>query len=139
MEIKKAFEKFKKEIAKEAGLKGGFSMSMKQIKLGTATYSVNNIYSFDSEIETAEKTDAKVQSYDTWTEDEKAKSHARIMETIENLRAEQAKWGSKENQLMETVKMIASSNALADLEKVTGEIELTTETKGIINYIRFNY
>jgi len=139
-EIKKAFETFKKELAKEVGLKGGFTMSKRQIELRTATYLVNTIMSYDDEVKRLEEFDIRVQGYDTWTDSEKAKHHEDSIKQIEHYEAQKARFGSKANELIETVKMIKSSKAFAKLEEAIGKITLTTETKeNFYNYIRFNY
>lgn len=143
-EIKKAFEVFKKEIAKELNFndwqKSGFTMSKRQIELRTATYMVNTVPSFEHEIEEIEKRDAKVQGYDTWTDEQKARSHADSIHAIGQYQNLKERYGTKANQLAQTKAEIENSKAFAKLMETLGEITLTTyQTENYYNYIRFNY
>ena len=67
-QIKKAFEIFKKEIKKEAGLAYGFTMNRKQIEKRTATYLVCNTIDIDREIADTEKSLETARSKDWWME-----------------------------------------------------------------------
>lgn len=139
-EIKKAFETFKKEVAKECGLKGGFTMSKRQIELRTATMLVNNIISFEEEIKRQEESDERVQGFSTWTEKQKMNHHEYCMENIRFYEDLKAKWGTKANEFSMKKKMLEESKAFAKLQQAIGNITLTTELKdGMFNYIRFNY
>ena len=139
-EIKKAFEIFKKEIAKECGFKGGFTMSKKQIELRTATFLVNNTISFEEEIKKQQESDERVQGFDTWTDEQKAKHHEYCMDNIRFYEKQKAKWGTKANEFSVKMKMLEESKAFANLQQAIGNINLTAELKeGMFNYIRFNY
>lgn len=143
-EIKKAFEVFKKEIAKELNFndwqKSGFTMSKRQIELRTATYLACNSLSFEEEIKRAEADIARVMAYDTWTDDEKARHEANKQEVIKINEEMRSRYGTKANMLVQVKKDIEASKAFAKLQEVLGKIMLTTETKeDFYNYIRFNY
>ena len=143
-EIKKAFEIFKKEIAKELDFndwqKSGFTMSKRQIELRTATYLACNSRSFEHEIEAAAASIAKVMTYDTWTDEAKARHKADHQHVININEEMMARYGTKSNMLVQVKKDIEASKAFAKLQEVLGPITLTTETKeDFYNYIRFNY
>ena len=139
-EIKKAFEIFKKEIAKECGFNGGFTMSKKQIELRTATFLVNNIISFEEEIKKQQESDERVQGFNSWTDEQKAKHHEYCMDNIRFYEKQKEKWGTKANEFSRKMKMLEESKAFAKLQDTIGEITLSAELKeNFFNYIRFNY
>lgn len=139
MEIKKAWEQMKKDIKKELGISGGFTMSAKQIKNRTATYCINNVIPFEDEIAREKKTDAMVQGYDTWTAEEKARSHARSLETIEAYERRLAKFGTKENEAKYYAEQIVNSKAFAKFQQEVGNVSWNIEQMDICYYVRFNY
>ena len=140
MEIKKAFEVFKKELAKETGIAGGFVMNRKQIANRTATYTVANTMTFESLIEMYKSSDAKVQAYTTWTADEKARAHESYMHSIETTTAKLEKYGTKENMARTERDTIANSKAFAKFESEVGKTTLTIEINSDQCFIiRFNY
>ena len=127
-EIKKAFETFKKEIKKEAGLAYGFTMNRKQIEKRTATYLVCNTIDIDWEIANTEKSMEKAGSAKDWYE-----------KRLAVVKAEKERFGTKENELKETVKIIENSKAFSKFTETIGKTELTTEENDNCYYIRFNY
>lgn len=141
-EIKQAFEQMKKELAKELGIKGGFVMNRKQIENRTATYLVNNgAISYDEEIDEVLKRDVKVQTYDTWTAEEKADSHKRAMERVNYLEKCLAEYGTKQNEARAKRNEIAKSEAFKKFEDTIGNtacIRVETDPEGFWR-LRFYY
>ena len=138
-EIKKAWEQMKKEIKKETGIYGGFTMNQKQIKNRTATYCICNVIPYEEEIAQCKSTDEKVQGYDTWTETEKANSHEHAMNTIKRYQEKLAKYGTKENEAEMVTKEIINSKAFQKFQKAVGVTDWNIEQMDICYYIRFNY
>lgn len=138
-EIKKAFDQMKKALKKELGISGGFTMSQQQIAKRTATLLVCNTMTYDTEIERVNAQDATVQSYETWTDAEKAASHQRAMESIAIYETRKAKYGTKENEVAMTAKAIADSKAFKAFQTAIGKVEMSFEEHDIFYYIRFNY
>lgn len=140
-EIKKAFEQFKKEIKKEAGLEYGFTMNKKQIEKRTATYTVESSRTtYDENIAVAKMWDERVQSYDSWTDEEKARSHADAMERIEHIKARKEKYGTKANEVKTKAEIIKNSKAFKKFEDTVNKTTLTIEIDSEGFYkIRFNY
>jgi len=139
-EIKKAWETMKKELRKELGIEGGFTMSAKQIGNRTATFLVCNNRPYEEEIRLANKDIEKVMAYTSWTEEEKARSRAYNEERIAHYTAEMEKYGTKENELKVTHEAILNSKAF---QKFAGNFETVTtefETReNFLYYIRFSY
>ena len=140
-EIKKAFNTFKKELAKETGHSGGFTMSGRQIELRTATYLVCNILPYDTEIERCRKTVEKVLGYDTWSDEAKERTKQEYAGYIAGYEARKAKYGTKENELLMTLKEVENSGAFKKFASNFEQVTLTTETgsDGFCYYIRFHY
>lgn len=141
MEIKKAFEKMKKDLEKETGIKGGFVMNKRQIEKRTATYFVCRSTSYEYEIDECRKTDMKVQAYDTWTAEEKASAHKRMMESIEFLTELKEKYGTRENEVECTKNTIVNSKAFKSFEETIGNtVSLLRELDNDGCYkLRFHY
>lgn len=139
-EIKKAWETMKKELKKELGIEGGFTMNAKQINNRTATYMACNNRPYEEEIRIAKETIEKVMAYTTWTEEEKARSKANTENWIEKETERIKKYGTKENELKMIHEEIVTSKAFqkfaSNFEKVTTEFE---EKENFLYYIRFNY
>ena len=143
MEIKKAFEQFKKELKKETGICGGFTMSAKQIENRTATYCVCNMISYEDEIAYHKRACDRVRGYDSWTEEEKARFISNAEETIKYYEGQIARYGTKENYARETVARIVNSNAFKNLANTIGDVRYCTEIKtssGLtLEHLRFYY
>lgn len=139
MEIKKAFEQMKKDLAKEVGISGGFTMSAKQIKNRTATYCVCNNIPYEEQIAREKASDERVQGYTTWTDEEKANSHARSVETVKRYEARLAEFGTKENEAKVKMERIVNSKAFKKFSDEVGGCECNIEQMDIAYYIRFNY
>lgn len=140
MEIKKAFEQFKKEVKKELGIKYGFSMTAKQIKNRTATFCICNTIPYERQIEYSKEVDAKVQGYESWTDEEKRVSHERHLEEIARYEAELAQYGTKENLMKEVTTAIVNSKAFERFQQnIGGKVYWSNEEMDICYYIRFDY
>lgn len=139
MEIKKAWEQMKKDIKKELGISGGFTMNGKQIKNRTATYLICNVIPYEKEIEHLKRTMEKVQGYDTWTAEEKERSKQRDLVTLAGYEAGLAKYGTKENEAEVVTQQIINSKAFEKFQKEVGEVSWQIEQMDIGYYIRFNY
>lgn len=143
MEIKKAFEQFKKELKKETGIFGGFVMNRAQIAKGTATKLVCNTISYEKEIEEVVYYDEKVQGYETWTDEEKARRHTRNLERIAYLNGEIEKYGTKTNFANDEVERIVNSKAFQKFSETAGGVKYGTEIKTEFGvdyiYLRFYY
>lgn len=139
-EIKKAWETMKKELKKELGIEGGFTMGAKQINNRTATYLVCNIVSYEEEIKRAKDSNAIVQAYDSWTAEEKAKRNAETERQVAQYEELLAKYGTKENELRMVHEELVNSKAFqkfaSNFENVTTEVEFK---ENFFYYIRFNY
>jgi hypothetical protein len=139
MEIKKAWEQMKKDIKKELGISGGFTMTAKQIKNRTATFCICNVIPYEEEIERLQRTMEKVQGYTTWTDEEKARSKERDLQTLAVYEEGLAKYGTKENEAETVTAQIVNSKAFKKFQEEVGAVEWNTEQMDICYYIRFNY
>lgn len=139
--IKKAFNQMKKELEKETGIKGGFVMNKRQIEKRTATYTVCYNQPYDETIDRIIRDDVKVQSYDTWTPEEKANAHKRAMEAIKYVTEREEKFGTIENEVEQTHLTIYNSKAFANFERAIGNaICITKEIDNDNCYkLRFYY
>lgn len=139
-EIKKAWETMKKELKKETGLESGFTMNAKQIKNRTATFLACNNIPYSEEIERLERDCARVQAYDTWTAEEKARHKEYTDGQIERYTKRMEKHGTKENELRNKHDMLVNSKAFkkfaANFDSVTTEFETK---ENMFYYIRFHY
>ena len=125
MEIKKAWNNMKKDIEKELGIKGGFVMNKKQIEKRTATYTVCNTIPYDEEIDRYIRDDVKVQSYNSWTAEEKARHHNQTIECVNWLVKDEEKYGTKENKAKTEQKQIMNSKAFKKFEEAVGNAVCT--------------
>lgn len=125
-EIKKAFEQMKKDIAKESGIKYGFTMNKKQIEKRTATYCVcYGGSTYDEDIDYEIKSDMKVQTWDTWTDEEKHDHHLRMLERVKYFSVLESKYGTKQNQAKMTAQAIRNTQAFARFEEAIGNTVAT--------------
>lgn len=147
MEIKKAWNIFKKEIVKEGvDVSGNCYMTAKQIANRTATILICNNISYEKEIEREYKSLAQVMGYDSWTDEEKAHSKESHDVRVVIYKRNMEKFGTKENELKVTLEQIKNSNAFKKF-CVNAEIEdtvtLSTEMKMLYGigyyYIRIDY
>lgn len=138
-EIKKAWEMMKKEIKKELGFEGGFTMSQKQINNRTATFLVCNTIPYETEIRRTQEIINRVMGYDSWTDTEKARSKAKSEECIADYTARMKQFGTKENEVQETLTKVTNSKAFkkfaGNFENVLAEVEEMQDCY----YIRFCY
>lgn len=140
MDIKKAWNTMKKELEKETGIAGGFTMSVKQIANRTATYLVCNNLSYEREIEYHRAEDERVQGFETWTDKEKERAHAREIETIERLERRLAEYGTKKNEANVAAEKIVKSKAFAKFQETVGStVWVSVEETNDAFYVRFNY
>lgn len=139
MEIKKAFEQFKKELKKETGISGGFTMTAKQIKNRTATYCINNAIPFEMEIERELNSDKKVQAYESWSKEMKADFHERTENLVARYEARLKKYGTKQREAAEITKQVVNSKAFKKFSEQLGNVEYNNEEMNGCYYIRFNY
>ena len=140
VDIKKAWEQMKKDLKKETGISGGFTMNARQIKNRTATYSVCNIKTYDEDIAYYEANNAKVQGYTTWTDEEKAGCAARTAETVKEIQERKNQYGTKENEARYYEELIVSSKAFKKFEETVGEVKTNIELLDNFVYtIRFFY
>lgn len=140
VEIKKAFDTMKRKLAKEIGISSGYYCKAKQIENRTATLLVCNDTPYETEIERAQAIDERVQSYDTWTDAEKARSHEWSVKTIALYREKLAKYGTKSGELAATREALSNAEAFKAFAACFEEgVTLTTEQANGCYYIRFNY
>ena len=144
MEIKKAFETMKKELKKEMGISGGFTMSAKQIENRTATYLVCNLVPWEKEIKYFEDACARVRGYSSWTDEEKARwcnDYETI--TIPWFKEQLAKFGTKtayaENEINRVINSAAFAKFSAEVGGCRWEKEIKTDSGIEYVYIRFRY
>ena len=139
-EIKKAWETMKKELKKELGIAHGFTMNAKQINNRTATYLVCNNIPYEEEIKREKDSNARVQAYDTWTEEAKAKYNAETERWVTQHEERLAKYGTKENEHRMVHEELVNSKAFkkfaSNFENVTTEFETK---ENWLYYIRFHY
>lgn len=145
-EIKKAWNTFKKEIAKEISfdLTGCCYMNKKQLETGTATILLCNDIDYDWEIARQRKSIDKVNGYDTWTAEEKKNNEERCMARIRSEEADKAKYGNKANEAETKAAELTGSKAFKKLAEVIGlstfDLEFITKYEGLNAYqIRIHY
>lgn len=138
-EIKKAWERMKRGLAKEAGLSGGFYLNAKQEKNRTATYCVWSTAPYETRITNTLKSIEKVQTYDSWTDEAKENSKQRGLEFIERMKAKIEKYGTPLNQARMELEAIRNSAAFKKFQLVAGETSTHIEEANGCYYIRFNY
>ena len=138
-EIKKAWETMKKELKKESGITYGFSMTAKQLNNRTATYCVCNDSPYEEEIKREQKSMERIQSYDSWTAEEKANSCARSEENIAYYRAQLEAYGTKENKVIIELEQLLASKAFKKFASNFEQVITDTEHTNGCYYIRFTY
>lgn len=139
-DIKKAFEQMKKDLFKETGIKGGFVMNKKQIENRTATYLLtNHFWPYEEDIRRTKESDARVQAYTTWTDEEKARSHERALRQIEAYERLIRDYGTKENLARVLMDKVVKSKAFAKFQEAVGKTTYRIEDKDDCYYLRFNY
>ena len=147
MDIKKAFNNFKKNIVKEGlDLNGRCYMTAKQIANRTATILICTDQAYEKEIERERKSTTQVMAYDSWTDEEKARSKASYDEKIAMYESEMKKFGTKENEFKVTMEQIESSNAFRTFCKdaeIEDTVRLSMEMKNQygmgLYYVRIDY
>ena len=138
-DIKKAWETMKKELAKETGIAYGFVMNRRQIENRTATLAIPTD-EYDKVIESWLRSDERVQSYTTWTDEQKAETHRRTMETVARMEAKKAKYGTVANERKAILETILASEAFRKFQTVVGKTVANIERKSDGFYqIRFFY
>lgn len=138
-DIKKAWEQMKKEIKKELGISGGFTLNAKQLQNRTATYLSTVTLSYETAIAFLEKEIERVQGYTTWTDAEKENSRQRELAEIQRLEALRSRYGTRENQVVEEMKAITGSKAFEKFENAVGKTSFHIEENNGCYYIRFDY
>lgn len=121
-EIKKAWNTFKKEIAKEIDLDltGCCYMNQKQIANGTATITLGLDWSYDREIAWYGR---RIAEFSTWDGENKERGECYIKEYSEklaDLEARKATHGTRENETLSKVEKITSSAAFKKLAATIG-------------------
>ena len=147
MEIKKAWNIFKKEIVKEGiVVSGNCYMTARQIANKTATILVCSDMPYAEQIEREDKSLAQVMGYDSWTDEEKARSKESHDVKVAIYKRDMEKFVNKENELKVTLEQIKNSNAFKKFcvnAEIENTVRLSTETKvqsGIgYYYIRIDY
>lgn len=144
--IKKAWNTFKKEIAKEIDLDltGCCYMNAKQIENRTATITLQLNWSYDEEIACIAR---DVDYYLTWDGDnkERGERYARdYREKIAKIEARKATHGTRENEISADIEKITSSAAFKKLAAAIGiqstGLDLGSYNKSLKVYqLRINY
>ena len=138
-EIKKAFDTMKRGLAKEIGISSGYYCKAKQIENRTATLLVCNDIPYEDEIASAKAMDERVQSYDTWTDESKARHHSYALDAIARYQARLDKYGTKQGELIAVLHALQGSKSFQNFAAHFDHVSLTTEAKNGCHYIRFNY
>lgn len=145
-EIKKAWNTFKKEIAKEIDLDltGCCYMNQKQIANGTATITLGLDWSYDREIANHNRA---IEGFLKWDGENKergeryAREHS---EELADLEARKATYGTRENETKAKAEMITSSAAFKKLATTIGiqhtGLDLGKYSSSLNTYqLRINY
>ena len=145
-EIKKAWNTFKKEIAKEVnfGMTGCCYMNAKQIANGTATICLCCDIEYDVEITRSRATIERVNGYTSWTDEEKKRSEKNSLESIANYENLKATYGNRANEAKTKATEITSTAAFKKLAQAISiqhfETELVKKWEGLNQYqIRIHY
>ena len=140
-EIKKAWNAFKKEIAKEVNfdLTGCCYMNAKQIANGTATITLCNDWEYDIEIQHYRNSIEKVNGYDSWSEEEKKRNEEHNLTRIAYYEARKAEYGTKMNEAYKKTEAIANSKAYQKLAATIGVNDYGVELKSGVYQLRINY
>ena len=145
-EIKKAWNTFKKEAKKELSFStnGCCYMNAKQIANGTATIFLCCDIEYDKEIAYHRASIAKVNGYDTWTDEEKKRSEEHNLEMIAYYERLKATYGDRPTEAEKKAGEIFFSAAFRKLADAIGikdtELELVKKWEGLNQYqIRIHY
>lgn len=145
-EIKKAWNTFKKEIAKEIDfdLTGCCYMNQKQIENGTATITLCNDIEYDTEVSRLHADIEKINGYSSWTAEEKQRSEKHNLDLIAKQEAKKAAHGTKANEAQAKATEITCSAAFIKMAKAIGvhafELELVKKWEGLNVYqLRIQY
>lgn len=120
--IKKAWNTFKKEIAKEIDLDltGCCYMTAKQIANGTATITLGLDWSYDDEIACVRR---DIAYFSTWDGDNKERGQRyanEYREKLAKIEARKATHGTRENETSAKAEQITSSAAFKKLASTIG-------------------
>ena len=142
-DIKKAWNTFKRELKKELDfdLTGCCYMNAKQIKKRTATISLCNCFDYDWEIEYSRKSIERVNSYDTWTAEEKKRHEQYELDMIAYYEANREKYGKKSNEAKAKTEAITRTQAFKKLSECIGVcgVCLELDESEAIYRLRINY
>lgn len=145
-EIKKAWNAFKKEVAKEVSfsVSGSCYMNKKQIENRTATILICNDIEYDDEIKYYRASIERVNGYDSWTDEEKKRNEESQLAEISKNEALKAAYGNKACEAREKAAEIQNSKAYGKLVEAIGishfEVELVKKWEGLSCYqIRVYY
>lgn len=121
-EIKKAWNTFKKEIAKEIDidLTGCCYMNQKQIANGTATITLGLDWSFESEIDYYTREINRVSSWDGDNKERGERIANEYREKIADLEARKAAHGTRENETRGKAEKITGTAAFKKLASTIG-------------------
>ena len=136
---KKDFEQFKKAIKKENEWfdSCAFYMTKRQEALHTATVALVGNFSFEKCIEYERDSIEKVNSYETWTSEEKKNHENRGLKTIAKYQERLDNFGTPENEAKYRFEQLKNSQAFKKLSDLGVSVELTLE--GNLFYARFHY
>lgn len=132
-EIKKAFDTFKKELNKETGIKGGFTMNCRQIENRTATWLISR----------AESYEASIAEFEAWAKKSDKFISAEGARRVEYFKAEREQYGTKENYIATMIDRMTGSKAFKKFCETVGNVKFhkeVSEYDGVMFvYLRFNY
>lgn len=133
MEIKKAFDTFKKELTKETGIKGGFTMNSRQIENRTATWMISR----------AESYEASIAEFETWAKSSDKFISEEGSRRVAYFKAEREQYGTKENYVATMIDRMTGSNAFKKFCETVGNVKFhkeISEYDGVMFvYLRFTY
>ena len=139
MITKKDFEQFKKEIKKEDKWFDhcSFYMTKRQEALHTATVQLVGNFSFERDIESSKEAIKQVNSYDTWTQEEKDRSNEYYLRRIARYEARLAQFGTPEREAKARFEQLKNTNAFKKLASLGVRVEL--ELIDCVYTARFHY
>ena len=140
MITKKEFEQFKKDIKKEDKWFDtcSFYMTKRQETLHTATVALVCNLSYENQIKHYKDSIAKVNSYDTWTQEEKNHHRDSCLSRISNYEERLAKYHTPENEAKARLEQLKNTNAFKKLASMGVTVELVLDSMNC--YIaRFHY
>ena len=141
-EIKKAWNTFKRELKKELSEaeRIGFYMNTKQIANNTATINLGWYgWTYEEHISYYEESIIKVNGYESWTAEEKAKNEAYCKERIEYNKGLLEKYGTVENEAKTIYAGIISSKAYKKFASNFSSMDTCIEDTNETYYCRFSY